>query len=61
MTNVKHRISKEPLPLFFVHLEPQSNNEDIFNLEFLQNCKIRVEPPRRKKILSYNVQDAKAI
>jgi hypothetical protein len=32
MINVAHRISKEPLPLFFVDLEPQSNNKDIFNL-----------------------------
>jgi hypothetical protein len=48
MINLKHTISKEPLPLFFVDLEPQSNNKEIFNLEALQNCKIRVEPPRCK-------------
>jgi hypothetical protein len=46
--NVKHRISKDPLPLFFVDLEPQNNNKEIYNLEFLQHCKIRIEPPRRK-------------
>jgi hypothetical protein len=51
MINVKHRISKEPLPLFFVDLEPENNNKDIFKLEFLQNCKIRVEPPRRKNTI----------
>jgi hypothetical protein len=27
--NAKHRISKEPLPLFFVDLELQSNNKEI--------------------------------
>jgi hypothetical protein len=48
LINVKHRVSKEPLLLFFVDLEPQSNNKEIFNLAFLQNCKICVEPPRRK-------------
>jgi hypothetical protein len=57
MINVKHRISKEPLPLFFAGLEPQSNNKT-FYLEFLQNCKIRVNHPDIK-ILLYNVQDAK--
>jgi hypothetical protein len=39
MINVKHRISKEPLPLIFIDLEPQSKNKDIFNLEFLERRK----------------------
>jgi hypothetical protein len=51
MMNVKHRVSKEPLPLFFVDLEPQNNNKEIYNLEFLLNCKIRVEPPRHKNTI----------
>lgn len=46
--NVRHRMSKEPLPMFFVDLEPQTNNKEIFNLQLLQNCKIRIEPPRNK-------------
>jgi hypothetical protein len=40
--NVKHRVSKEPLPLFFVALEPNENNKEIYNLQFLYNTKIRV-------------------
>jgi hypothetical protein len=51
MINVKHRVSKEPLPLFFVVLEPQNNNKEIYNLEYLLNCKIRVELPRRKNTI----------
>jgi hypothetical protein len=39
------------LPLLFVDLEPQSNNKEIYNLEFLLNCKIRVDPPRRKNTI----------
>jgi ribonuclease BN (tRNA processing enzyme) len=58
MINVKHRVTKEPLLLFFVDLEPQSNNKEIYNLQLLLNCKIRVEPPNTK-VPSYNVQDAK--
>lgn len=46
--NVRHRISKDPLPLFFVDLEPQDNNKDIYDVQFLLNSKIRVEPPRKK-------------
>ena len=49
--NVKHRVSKEPLPLFFIDLEPQNNNKDIFQLDFLQYCQIRIESPRRKHII----------
>jgi hypothetical protein len=40
MINIKYRISKKPPPLFFVDLEPQNNNKEMFNLEFfakLQN------------------------
>lgn len=42
--NIRHRVSKEPLPMFFIDLEPQHNNKDIYNLEF----RIRIEPPRIK-------------
>lgn len=41
--NVRHRISKNPLPLFFVDLEPQRNNKDIFELEFIKNTKMRCQ------------------
>jgi hypothetical protein len=32
--NVKHRVTKEPLSLFFVDLEPKENNKDIYDMEF---------------------------
>jgi hypothetical protein len=35
--NVKHRATKEPLLLFFVDLEQQNNNKEIYQLQFLQN------------------------
>jgi PAX-interacting protein 1 len=47
--NVRHRQTKDPLQLFFVDLEPQDNNKDIYNIEFIENTKIRVEPPRHKR------------
>jgi hypothetical protein len=47
--NVRHNITKVPLSLFFVDLEPNSNNKDIFNIMYLLNAKVRFEAPRRKK------------
>jgi hypothetical protein len=47
--NAQHRITKEPLNLFFVDLEPAENNKDIFNITVLQNKIIQIEPPRLKK------------
>lgn len=49
--NIRHRVTKEPLPLFFVDLEPKDNNKDIFNLEFLHHIKIKIEAPRTKRTI----------
>jgi hypothetical protein len=54
--NVKHRITKEPLSLLFIDLEPKENNKGIYDMEFLCNMKITVEAPRPKNTSS-NVQD----
>jgi hypothetical protein len=43
-----HRQTKEPLPLFFVDLEPKENNKTIYDIEFLCNSRIKVEAPRKK-------------
>jgi len=52
VTNVLHRVTKAPLPLFFVDLEPQIKSNDIFQLTSLLHTKIRVEEPYKSKILS---------
>jgi UDP-N-acetylglucosamine pyrophosphorylase len=44
ITNAQHRITKEPLDLFFVDLEPAEINKDIFNITALQNKIIQIEP-----------------
>lgn len=49
ITNIRHFKTKNPLPIFFIDLEPSSNNKDIFNIEFLLNAKIHFEPPNKKK------------
>jgi len=47
--NIKHKQTKDPLSLFFVDLEPQANNKEIFNLKFLGNTKITVEAPHKNR------------
>ncbi|VEN54315.1 unnamed protein product, partial [Callosobruchus maculatus] len=47
--NGRHRITKEPLNMFFVDLEPASNNKDIYDLVALQNKVVHVEPPRTQR------------
>jgi len=46
--NIRHRINKHPLSMFYVDLEPKQNNKDIYNLQYLKNMKITVEPPNKK-------------
>jgi nitrogen regulatory protein PII len=44
--NVKTRVTKESISLFFVDLEPQYTNREIFK-EFLYNTKITIEAPKK--------------
>lgn len=48
ITNIQHRKTKAPLPMFYVDLEPAENNKDIYKLRFLNNQVIKVEPPHKK-------------
>lgn len=45
--NITSRRNKSPLNLFFVDLEPAENNKRIYELKYLMNMKITVEPPRK--------------
>jgi hypothetical protein len=45
IVNAYHRQTKEPLNLFFVDLEPASNNKDIYKITAIQNKIIQIEPP----------------
>ena len=47
--NIRHRVTKEPLPLYFIDLEPQDNNKSIYELQLLCNMKIVFEAPRKKE------------
>jgi hypothetical protein len=47
--NIKQYRTKLPLSMSFVELKPAPNNKDIFNVEYIQQCKIKFEAPRPKK------------
>jgi len=49
--SAKHRVTKDPLNLFFADLEPSDTNKDIYKLNRLQNSVIQIEPPRKGKHL----------
>jgi len=43
-TNILKSQSKEPLPLFFVDLNPSPNNQDIFKINNLYFTKVKLKP-----------------
>ena len=52
VTNVLHKLNKNPLPLFFVDLEPTPKSFEIFKLSSLLHCKIKIEEPFKPKTIS---------
>lgn len=48
IVNIKHRVTKQPLPLFFIDIERNSNNQEIYKLQYLLNMRINVEAPHIK-------------
>jgi hypothetical protein len=47
--NVTHRTTKEPLNTFFVDLETAAYNKEEYNIETLQNVRIKIELPHKGK------------
>jgi hypothetical protein len=58
--NVIHRTTKEALSLFFIDLEPNANNKDIYDIKVVCNIKITAEAPRQKAP-SFNADDVNLI
>jgi hypothetical protein len=52
--NIKYYGSKLPLSMFFVELKPAPNNKGIFNVEYIQQCKIEFELPKHKRDIVQN-------
>lgn len=49
ISNIKQRLTKRPLPMFYVNLKPKDNNKDIYKCDVLLHSKIKFEPPRKKR------------
>ena len=47
--NVKHRLTKEPLNIFSIDIEPATNNKDIYAIKAIQNKIIQFQPPHSNK------------
>lgn len=47
--NIRHRVTKQPLMMFYVDLEPKENNKQIYDIQYLNNMKIVIEPPHKKR------------
>lgn len=45
--NVISRVTKRPLPMFFVDLDPNENNKEIFNIRSFENAIINIEEPNK--------------
>ena len=45
IVNMRQKITKKPLSLFAVELEPADNNKSIYTIEYLLNMKIKFEVP----------------
>jgi hypothetical protein len=49
ITNIIHKTTKRPVPIFFIDLEPAQINNEIFKLTSLLHTKITVEESHKKK------------
>jgi len=47
--NIKHHQTKSPLPMFFVDLNPQESDNDIFSITALLHTKVKIEEPHKKR------------
>lgn len=47
--NIRQRATKKPLSMFFIEVEANDNNKDIYNIQKLLHCRVVVEPPRPKR------------
>ena len=47
--NIKSRITKEPLHMFFIDIEPDNKNSDIYKIRHIGNAIVVIEPPRKSK------------
>ena len=49
ISNIRHRVTKNPQSLFFVDITQKENNKEVYNVNRLMNSTVKIEPPLVKK------------
>lgn len=51
ISQLRERINKKPMPIFFINLATNSNNKDIYKVNRLLNMVVKFEPPKKQLIV----------
>lgn len=46
IANVKSRYTKEPLPMFYVDLDPSPDNKKVYEIRYIDRCVVQIEAPK---------------
>lgn len=46
IVNIKSKFNKQPLPMFYVDIDPSPENKKVFDIRYLNNCVVQIEAPR---------------
>lgn len=59
ISNIKSRATKTPLNMFYVDLEPNNKNGDIYKVKHIGNAIVNIEPTRKTNeiVQCYHCQD----
>lgn len=49
--NIKHRTTKQPLPLFYLDIKSKDNNKDIYKIKEICQNSVTIEPPHVKRVI----------
>lgn len=45
--NIISRVTKKPLPMFYVDLDPRPNNKEIYDIDGFEGARIKIEPAKK--------------
>lgn len=51
VSNIRRRNTKEPLPMFYIDLEPNDDNQRIYELKFFNHAVVKIEAPNKSRDL----------
>jgi hypothetical protein len=61
MWNIKQYKTKLPLSMSFVELKPAPNNKNMYEVEYLQQYKMKFEPPKHKRDIAQRTAQKKLL